>query len=762
LVITVLHLLDWAIIAISFFNTVALLWLGITVLLNAERRTWATWVAGGGLLLGGLFFVGHSAVVGRNILDVIPEMTIWWRIGWLPFIAGPYFWYAVIAWYAGVLRAGRHRTWLAIVTALGLVAVGLLAFADPLPSIEALLAAQVPGAEPYACCAATAGVPAALLVYPVYSLLCVVLSLSALRRPAASERFMGDLARSRARPWLVAASLVLLAVSLTVGAAAAWVLLQAQAGRLPDISLQALALLIGFDLLVSGMIAVVTVLTGQAIVTYEIFTGKTLPRGGLLRHWRRSLVLAAGYGALIGGSLALPVPFDPIWRLMLATALMTLFFALLSWRSYLDRDRSIVGLRPFVANQHLYESILRPSAASPEPRGESPAGSSGAAPQEDAAWLRALCDHVLGASLLYLLPLGSLAPLAAPLAYPGWKKPAGELAADLAVRLASARPETLCVPLEPARFQGAEWAVPLWSGRGLIGALLLGRKRDGGLYTQEEIELARAAGERLIDTAASAEMARRLMALQRQRLAESQVIDRRTRRVLHDDVLPRIHAAMLTLQVESARLSAGAGDPDPGLQPEQRPPAQAPLASASEVVALLAEVHKQIADLLHAMPAVAAPEVSRLGLIGALRRAVEDELGGAFDGISWEVSPAAEAAARQIAPIAGEVGFYAAREAVRNAARHGRAGSETRALHLRITADATPESLTLCVEDDGVGLGAETAAAGSGHGLELHSTMMAVVGGALTITSAPGAPTRVTLLLPLDEHVCHPASFQRQ
>src|SRR5439155_25530159 len=106
---------------------------------------------------------------------------------------------------------------------------------------------------------------------------------------------------------------------------------------------------------------------------------------------------------------------------------------------------------------------------------------------------------------------------------------------------------TMCIALEPARYGDATWAVPLWSERGLIGVLLLGEKRNGGLYTQEEIEIARASGERLIDTQASAEMARRLMALQRQRLMESQVVDRRTRRMLHDDVLPRIHAAILAL-----------------------------------------------------------------------------------------------------------------------------------------------------------------------------------------------------------------------
>ena len=43
--------LDWAILAMSLFNTVLQLWLGLTVLLNAERRSWGIWLASGGLLL---------------------------------------------------------------------------------------------------------------------------------------------------------------------------------------------------------------------------------------------------------------------------------------------------------------------------------------------------------------------------------------------------------------------------------------------------------------------------------------------------------------------------------------------------------------------------------------------------------------------------------------------------------------------------------------------------------------------------------------
>ena len=259
----------------------------------------------------------------------------------------------------------------------------------------------------------------------------------------------------------------------------------------------------------------------------------------------------------------------------------------------------------------------------------------------------------------------------------------------------------------------------MWSERGLIGVLLLGEKRDEGLYTQEEIEIARASGERLIDTKASAEMARRLMALQRQRMAESQVLDRRTRRALHDDVLPHLHTAMLTLNNAS-----------------------------DEVLTLLTDVHRQISDLLHEMPTTTASEVTRLGLVGALRHAVDDELGESFDQVTWQVEPRAEREGIWIPSLTAEVLFYATREAIRNAARHGRDAEGGRPLQLELNVDWC-DGLQILIADNGVGLGAADASdGGSGKGLSLHSTMMAVVGGALLMESELGAYTRVRLTLP--------------
>ena len=697
-----LRALDWGIITLSLFNTITLLWLGLTVLLNAERRTLGTWVAGGGLVLCGLFFVGHTAVVGRAIGTFDIELGFWWQASWLLTVAAPYLWYVGTIWYTGVLRLWQHRIGLAVVTLLGLMGLGQLVL-NPLPSYEEVLTrAQVS-------LITVAGIPIPALAYPFYSILCIVLATLALFHPQASDRFMGDLARRRARPWLVANSVVLIMICLGFAGSMAWFLVQVQAQPEALFYLRRLPLFMSLDLLLSGLVAVAVVLTGQAIVSYEIFTGRTLPRRGLRRYWRRCLILAAGYGAII--ALTLSVPLSSIYRVLAATLVLTFFYALLSWRSYAERERSIDQLRPFAASQRLYERLLEPVAA----------------PDLDAAaLLRALCTDVLGARSAYLTALGTRAPLAGPaLAFPDTLPRHNMPTSALAELTATIHtPQTMCLPVLPERYSGAVWAVPLWSERGLIGVLLLGPKHDGSLYTQEEIEIARATGERLIDTEASAEMARRLLALQRQRLAESRLLDGQARRVLHDDILPQLHTAMLLL---------GSGEGP---------------ATRQETVLMLTSVHRQIANLLHDMPVPATDEVSRLGLIGALRHAVEGELGSVFDGVVWQIEPDAERITQRMPTLTAEVVVFAAREAVRNAARYGRNGDPSRPLHLGVTLQWR-DGLEVIIEDDGVGLGSSGAlAGGSGHGLALHGTMMAVVGGTLTAESEPEKYTRVSLALP--------------
>jgi len=706
--------LDWAILAMSLFNTVLQLWLGLTVLLNAERRSWGIWLAAGGLLLGSLFFLSHSAILGFDLAEINLGLNIWWRIGWLPVLCLPFAWYLVMLWYGGYWESRtsrlhqRQKPWFAGLTVILIVLAGLLFFANPIPSLTQLVAPDLNATL------SLAGVPLLILLYPIYILLCIGLALNVLRQPGPTERWSGVQARLRARPWLIAASFVLLLVGLLVGWIMFWIIRNAG----PGILTRPMTELIGlFDVLIAGLIAAAVILLGQAMVAYELFTGKSLPRRGLMHYWRWAIVLAAGYGMVVAGSQV--AGLRPFYSLLLSTILMTVFFALLGWRAYAEQDRLVASLRPFIASSRMYDRLTSQAEAVTTP-------TNGPEPAADLiSTFRALCSDVLGAQSGRLITLGPLAPFSGrPLVYPDTADYSQSLqVTELAAQLVS--PQVSALPLDGVQYGGAAWAVPLWGERGLTGLFLLGAKADGGLYSQEEIEIARLAGERLIDAQASTEMASRLMSLQRQRLAQSQIVDQQSRRMLHDDVLPRLHTALLALT-----------GPEPGIR---------------EAIGHLTEVHRSVSNLLRDMPSSQPGLLARLGMAGALGNVLENELAGAFETVTLDLQPDALDAVQKLPGFMSEVLFYAVREAVRNAASHAQSESESHPLHLTIRL-SLDDGLSFVVEDDGRGITASSepsATSDRGQGLALHSTMMAVIGGTMTLESEAGLYTRVRLWLPL-------------
>lgn len=685
--------LDTAGLAVSLFSTMLLLWLGIVVVSNSDRRSWGIWLTSGGLFCGGIFFLIHTAIVALGLRETSTGLDWLWHFAWLPIIASPLVWYVVMLWYAGYLgaqarpnmaRHSIHLSGLIAVAASAFVLVILVVFVGSLPTFEQVVTF---GRTAYV---ATPGTPLFIVIYALYNVTCLGLAIHALRHPGPSARWMGELARQRARPWLVAASVVLLVVSALVSAlvvifyfsSPTWIGREAQVRDL----------LAWFDLMLGSLLAIAVVLIGKATVSYEIFTGKTLPRRGFFRQWRRAVILAAGYSLVLAATITFSVSL--VYALLLATVLLVAFYALLSVRMFGERERLVRELRPFLKTL--------PSAESRE--------------SLRAAFV-SLCENVLNVSAAYLVPF---VPFATPLAYPPALDPADRTPPSLPFDVSSLGAKFSLSPemfmaVAPREFATAVWAIPLQNERGLVGALLLGERNDTGLYTQEEIEIAQATGERILQAQASAELTQRLIELQRGRLAATQVLDRRARRILHDDILPQLHTAMLSL-------SAG---------------------EAQTAQTQMMEVHHALSNLLREMPAGASPQVERYGLLGALRRAVDEEFAGAFDTVSWHVAPDANARAQALDSLNAEVLYAAAREAIRNAAKHGRGQEKARALHLCIEASAR-DGLTLEIQDDGVGLGAKN---GSGQGLQLHSTMMAVIGGSLTLKTEQER-TRVVLTMP--------------
>jgi signal transduction histidine kinase len=697
--------LDWAVSAISLLNTILLFWLGLSVLLNANQRTWGLWAASSALLMGALFFAVHTIFLGYGPGIFNPQLDFWWRLGWMPVVILPYIWYAVMLWYAGlwdppkIWLAGRHRAWFSLTTLLAVIVTWMLFFANPLPSLSQVYATDLSSTP------LIAGIPLLGLIYPLYLILCTSFALDTLRRPGPARRPLGDQARRRALPWLTTATLLLILVSMLVGGLMVWLTWQLPLQQMAGPILPAVTV---FDLGVAALITISILVVGQAVVSYEVFTGRKLPLQGLRRAWHGAILLAASYSGAVSFFQHYSMP--AVFGMLLASILMTLFFALWSWQTLRERYQPLQSLQPIFRGPHLYRQLLRSQSTAPVLHAQD--------------LFDALCSQILDASLAILIPAG---PFRALERINTLHYPAGDPARQPPVEIPPvaqdpSSPDFLSI--EGAGYGGARWMVLLRSGNELVGLLLLGEKRSTGLYSQEEIETARAVAERLLDSLAAAEITRRLIELQRERLVEAGLLDQHARRVLHDEVLPDLHAALL-----------GLNESDPSQ-----------IGALQSVAQNLTSAHRQIADLLRQAPPSYPATLARLGLLAALREASQ-ELRDSFDHIEWDIPESVQAAMRLLPLAEKQVLFYAAREAMRNAAHHAKRSGASHQLRL-VVQGKLQDGLVLEIEDNGGGVTGQAGGSGSGQGLALHSTMMAVIGGSLALSGKPGESTRVTLRLP--------------
>jgi signal transduction histidine kinase len=662
---TSLEAVTRAALGVSLFVTFLLLWLGITTLLAARRRHLFGRAAGVALLLASAFFLSHAMIVGKGPTSTGSGMEFWWRIGWLPAVSAPLSWYATVIRYAGMgprLQRLHQRLWVGFAILCLLVLV-LLVTDNPFANYRSLLVGNT---------APIAGNPR-LLVWLYLGLNIAGFGLPVVAL-ASGRRQQVAAAHSQARPWLIGASLCLLGASAIVAVAAAWAVENAipLLEQLP----QTVTLLLAADLAAESLVACGAVLLGRAVVAYEVFTERPLPRQGFFRRWRSVVLAAATCSATVTGLLAIEA--RPLYGLTLLSLLGMSAYALFTWQSYRAHERFIARLLPFVQSLSLADHILGPDAAE---------GFAGQA----ADLLRALCEEALettGADLI--------------------------LAGEAPRRISYRRAGFPDAPLEEI-----ELRIPVAGGPGTSGTLLLPPKSDGRAYSAEEIELAQACGERLLDSLAGERIGRTLMELLRRRLGELQVVSTRHRRVLHDEVLPQIHLALLRLR----------GEP--------------------EASAALTRAHQTLSEMLQTGPQSAAGLIASRGFLGAIRETIDREFAASFRSIQWEIEEEATRAANEhFGAVAAEVLYYASLEAVRNAARHASGGDPARALSLRITA-RWRDGLDLLVEDDGVGLLHGPAQPGERQGLLIHTTMMAVVGGSLTLAPGDhGQGTAVRLWLP--------------
>jgi signal transduction histidine kinase len=733
-------------IALSVFSLITYLWLGLIVLLIGNRRSLVTWVGALGLLLGALFFLTHGALVGGGVPTSASPSDFWWRLAWVPAFGAPLFWAAVGLHYAELAGVWRR---LRLPALLAVGCVGVLTALLALLSWSAiahygdfvrLVDMSLRGHHPSQTSPPT--LPGLGLGFVIYVAACACLPWASLvaRRllPALEEKnpsarsdamLLWDArdAWSRARPALLAASLFMMGAGAVV--ALIGVLVSLAKGRasthgsgsgLPLTGAATLPghvplVLVVADLGVQVALAGVGLSVGWAVVRQGILVERRLPQRGYLSHWLGMAIVAGIFACVVAAMAAIEPEALPM--LLLLVALVAGACAVVTWQAYVAHDNLLTQLRPFVAS--FTEGHAGWLATDPDE-----------VERNVLALFTSLCRDVLGAAH-------------------------GRLALSVG-RLH--RTFTFEAPQEQGDepLDAREWVLPISDEHGVIARIVLGPRADGAGYTSADLEVARACGQRILDAVGEFAAAQAIASLARQRGLESELSAALPRRVLHDEVLPRLHLAMLKLEAlrAHAKVPVAASAQPLG-------PVESIYEEIGEVVRELGHTHHDLAALMRATP-IANQRRLEHGLVSALRSSMDGEFRGTFDSLDWQIEDGAEDTARALPIISADLLLGAAQEAIRNARRYARGGDLHRHLKLTIAVGANDRWVTISIADDGVGLQSEQALAtegagdslhaalapGTRSGLLTHGALLALVGGALSVQSPPGGGTTVVLRVP--------------
>jgi len=293
------------------------------------------------------------------------------------------------------------------------------------------------------------------------------------------------------------------------------------------------------------------------------------------------------------------------------------------------------------------------------------------------------------------------------------------------------------------------WVLPIFDERGLVAALYLGPREDGGAFTEEDMDLAQACGQRILDTLGDHEAMQAVAGLLRRRTVDVKLLGAQQRRVLHDEILPQMHLALLRL--ESLRSTSEMKPDDPESAESSEMVREQGL---NEAIDMISDAHRRLATMMRTTAPGAPHRLERDGMMHAIQTMLEQDFQNAFDEIEWRVSEETATAIDEVTPPAiAELIFAAVQEALRNAAHHARGNDVHRHLRLTLSASYNREGpyLELIVADDGVGIiSAVSATSGTGGGLLTHSALLAIAGGSLNIKSSPGEGVTVKIVLPAE------------
>ncbi|HLX39793.1 MAG TPA: hypothetical protein VKR42_04635, partial [Ktedonobacteraceae bacterium] len=651
------NLLQTIVLALSIFNLVTFLWLALTVWLNGDRRTGIARMGVISLGFSALFFFIHSLLIASPIPRPagIVSLDDLWHLLWLPALAVPYLWFAIGLHYAALINEGwRKRRPLLLISSglLGCIVLGLLIIyrsSYTFVGTLRLLAYNDLIEDSHG------GVFSPLILLPLLFLLYVTFCAIgpwftlgrvnrlvrafwtmctqrlgmrkqsnaptfSLRR-ALTNTFWDDptevelleepvLSWHLARPWLFLAAILMVGLTTILGVLGILSLfnwIEVERGEVVH-SIPPTLLAIPFNLLIldiiaNAAVAFIILIIGYSITRHGILIERPLARRGFFEQWRGIVIVATTVAIFI--ALLVDLTHGYLGGMLLITMLATMAYSLFTWSSYTAHDRYIAMLGPF-----LHSTNIRHWLNTDQQKTEQGL--------EDLFFH--LCQDVLAVQCARMIILTGPVRRSFSYRWPTASQIEGERNAFSIKQRPPRNKQNNAQSNEnraPSRIRMTIngqamicWVLPIYDELGLVAMLYLGPRQDGGVFTDEDMDLAHACGQRILDTLGDHEAMQAVAGLLRRRIVDVKLLGAQQRRVLHDDILPQMHLALL--QLETLRSKIHRLSPIPVTIGPEKPDRQVEQGNGEgninadleptldEAVKMITDAHRRLAAMMRA------------------------------------------------------------------------------------------------------------------------------------------------------------------
>lgn len=721
--------LEILICSVFFYLSSILLWLASTTIVNLEKRNWPATFTITILIVVSMLFGFFSWIGELGILKILNYPAVYFFPGILGLILIPFGWFFIIVWFLGLLKVnysvfqnfpngfGKTNVWNLLFINLKYRSVKIY-FGKTVYyklCILLLLFSQIFAIVFFLNWSRKFTIDISIfnfwnvvpfsfrLSYLFYILICISIPVVALFTYRTSKKILPEIAKNKAIPYLKTISLLLLGVVILVF----FLFLGGEIGIIEDPVLKLFidpipfyVFLIGIQFLVS--VAVLTL--GQALISYEIFTGKILPKIGLRREWRNA----------------------NLWFL-----LITLLYFIISSLGFSKIELFLVGSYIYNVSRtsllkknkelRLVKSSILNSIITTEKNTEIVTSNLKEKFQRP---FNILCSDILETSSALFISKSRI-PFVADiiLTYPIDLEKTKNIDYNIFKKKNIIFEKENITYLEEDDVSDFVLCLKVLNDHSGEGLLFLGQKENGGLYAEEEIETAKAAVSWILASLFVESNSLTLSSLQKKHIEEQRISDYKTRQILHDEILPEIHSSILILSQLKKDVIF------------------------SEQIQLLTNLHKRVSNFLRELPDTGL-EIQRLGLIESLIRLTGSEFETSW--FYWDFDPDLKHRFPITKPDVLEILFYACRESIRNAVKYSDESTYKKISVVFLKNEEDKKGIVIRIKNKIKTSGTQVLES-AGQGLRIHSALLKIFGGYLTLEFLNTDEALVEIFLPEDK-----------